>query len=427
MSIEMILSLSIFIIAYIFIAAEKINKVIVALAGATVFMLCGFVSQPEAFAHHIDWNVIFLLIGMMIMVGVIKNTGIFGYIALFLAKKAKGNPKIILIMLFFFTGLFSAFLDNVTTVVVTVPIAILIAVELGISPIPFVLATAIASNIGGAATLIGDPPNLMIGSAAGLSFMDFIVNQAVIVWINMFVCAAVIYLFFRKQMVVPNERRARIMEFEEKALITDKGLLIYSVIIFVLFIALLTLQEILGLHTTTIALISAVLLLLRARKINIEKFINNEIDWNTILFFLGLFVMVGALEETGVISFFSSRLLSFTMSNLKLAAVSIIWAAGVASAFLDNIPFVAAMIPMLNDVAATIGTEQARPLWWSFALGACLGGNGTLIGATANIIAVGICKKSNYAISFWTFTKYGAVITLISLFLSTIYVLIRYF
>jgi len=277
MSIEMILSLSIFIIAYIFIAAEKINKVIVALAGATVFMLCGFVSQPEAFAHHIDWNVIFLLIGMMIMVGVIKNTGIFGYIALFLAKKAKGNPKIILIMLFFFTGLFSAFLDNVTTVVVTVPIAILIAVELGISPIPFVLATAIASNIGGAATLIGDPPNLMIGSAAGLSFMDFIVNQAVIVWINMFVCAAVIYLFFRKQMVVPNERRARIMEFEEKALITDKGLLIYSVIIFVLFIALLTLQEILGLHTTTIALISAVLLLLRARKINIEKFINNEI------------------------------------------------------------------------------------------------------------------------------------------------------
>ena len=424
---QMIFALIIFIICYVLIASEKINKVVVALAGAVLFIFLGYVSQDNAFTNYIDWNVIFLLIGMMIMVGIIKNTGIFEYIAIFLAKKARGNPKKILIMLFLITGVFSAFLDNVTTVIVIAPISILIAVELGISPIPFIITQALASNIGGAATLIGDPPNLMIGSAADLSFLDFLQNLGVFIAFAMIVSSGVVFLFFRKQLKVTNERRARIMEFNEKELIRDKGLLIYSLVVFGIFLGLLVLSELLNIHAATIALVAAVLLLLRAKKLNVEHFLGNEIDWSSILFFVGLFVMVGALEETGLIHFFSQQIMAITKGNMELTAVSVLWTSGVASAFLDNIPFVAAMIPMIKDISHVIGTEQAIPLWWALSLGACLGGNGTLIGASANIISAGICKKSNYPISFWTFTKYGALITLINLLLATVFVYVRYF
>ncbi|MCL2063292.1 MAG: ArsB/NhaD family transporter [Candidatus Cloacimonetes bacterium] len=424
---KMFFGLAIFIGCYVFIASEKINKVAVALSGAVLFIFLGYVSQNQAFSTYIDWNVIFLLIGMMIMMGVIKNTGLFEFIAIFLAKKARGNPKKIIIMLFIITGVFSAFLDNVTTVIVIAPISILIAVELGISPIPFVITQALASNIGGAATLIGDPPNLMIGSAAGLSFLDFLKNLGVFIAITMVVCAFIVNLFFGKQLKVTNERRARIMEFKEKELIRDKSLLIYSIVVFGIFLTLLILQEVLQLHAATIALVAAVLLLLRARKINMENFLSNEIDWSSILFFIGLFIMVGALEEIGIIHFFSEKILDVSKGNMELTTIFIIWSSGIASAFLDNIPFVAAMIPMIRDVSQSIGVEQALPLWWALSLGSCLGGNGTLIGASANIISAGICKKSNYPISFWTFTKYGAVITLINLLLASVFMILRYF
>jgi Na+/H+ antiporter NhaD/arsenite permease-like protein len=427
MNLQMMIALGVFLICYFFIATEKINKIVIALTGAVFFMILGFVPQTKAFAHYIDWNVIFLLIGMMIMVGIIKITGLFEFIAIYLAKKAKGNPKMILLILFFITGIFSALLDNVTTVVILTPISILIAVEMGISPIPFVIAQAIASNIGGTATLIGDPPNLMIGSAAGISFLAFIKNLAIFVSFNMIVSAGIIYLFFRKKLVISNERRARIMEFQEKALITDKKLLIYAICVFVIFLLLLFFQEALHLHAATIALSAAVLLMLRTKKLNIDHFLNNEIEWGTIIFFIGLFIMVGALEETGIIKLFSKGILSLTDGNMKHTAISIVWTSGIASAFIDNIPFVATMIPMIKDIALTIEPQQVFPLWWALSLGACFGGNGTLIGASANLISASICKKSNYPISFMTFTKYGAIITFINLILATVFIIIKYF
>ncbi len=427
MDTQMIIAIAIFLGCYFFIATEKINKIVIALTGAVIYIAFGFISQDKAFAHYIDWNVIFLLIGMMIMVGIIKSTGLFEYIAIFLAKQAKGDPKKILLMLFFITGLFSALLDNVTTVVIITPISILIAVEMGISPLPFVITQALASNIGGTATLIGDPPNVMIGSAAGISFMGFIENLALFVGFNMLISALVIFLFFRKQLVVSNERRARIMEFQEKELITDKSLLRYSILVFVMFITLLFLQEALKLHAATIALFAATALMIRARKVNIDHFLNNEIEWGTILFFIGLFIMVGALEEVRVIELMSDKIMEITKGNLKATAVSMVWTAGIASAFIDNIPFVATMIPMIKDIAQTAGTDNVMPLWWALSLGACFGGNGTLIGASANVISAGICKKSNYPISFMTFTKYGAIITVINLIFSTFFIMWKYF
>lgn len=435
MDAQMLIALAIFLICYVFIATEKINKIVVALSGAVIYLLFGFLPQTKAFSDYIDWNVIFLLIGMMIMVGIIKTTGVFQFIAVYLAKKAKGSPKKILIILFFITGIFSALLDNVTTVIIICPISILIAVEMGISPLPFVITQALASNIGGTATLIGDPPNIMIGSAAGLSFLMFVRNLAPFVIINMFACAGIVYLFFRKQLIVSNERRARIMEFEEKALITDKSLLVYSIVVFCIFLLLLLLQDILHLSAATIALTAAVLLMLKANKINIEHFVSNEVEWGTILFFIGLFIMVGSLEEVRLIALLSEKVMEFTKGNIKLTAVSLIWTSGIASAFIDNIPFVATMIPVIKDFAVNLGTtplaknmlSPEMPLWWALSLGACFGGNGTLIGASANLISAGICKKSNYPISFLTFTKYGAIITVFNLTLSTLFILFRYF
>lgn len=427
MDTQMIIAIVIFVGCYVFIATEKINKIVVALSGAVIYIAFGFIPQDLAFSRYIDWNVIFLLIGMMIMVGIIKGTGVFEYIAILLAKKAKGDPKKILLMLFFITGIFSALLDNVTTVVIITPISILIAVEMGISPLPFVITQAIASNIGGTATLIGDPPNVMIGSAAGISFMSFIENLALFVLFNMLVSAVVIFFFFRKQLVVSNERRARIMEFDERHLITDKSLLGYSIVVFVVFLSLLFFQEALHLHAATIALFAATAMMVRARRVNIDHFINNEIEWGTILFFVGLFIMVGALEEVGIIGLMSDKIMNITHGNLKATALSMVWTAGIASAFIDNIPFVATMIPMIKDIAQTAGTDGVMPLWWALSLGACFGGNGTLIGASANVISAGICKKSNYPISFMTFTKYGAVITVINLILSTFFIWWRYF
>lgn len=427
MDTQMILAILIFVGCYFFIATEKINKIIVALAGAVIYLAFGFIPQAKAFSHYIDWNVIFLLIGMMIMVGVIKSTGLFEYVAIYLAKKAKGDPKKILIMLFFITGIFSAFLDNVTTVVIITPISILIAVEMGISPLPFIIAQIIASNIGGTATLIGDPPNLMIGSAAGISFFSFVENLALFVLFNMIVSSAMMFLLFRKQLVVSNERRARIMEFDEKKLITDKRLLIYSLAIFGVFLTLLFLQEILQLHAATIALVAATALMLKARKMDVDNFISKEVEWGTIIFFIGLFIMVGALEESGVITLMSSKIMQLTHGNMKSTAMSMVWTAGIASAFIDNIPFVATMIPMIKSIALTAGTEQVMPLWWALSLGACFGGNGTLIGASANVISVGISKRSDFPISFWTFTKYGALVTVVNLTFSTLFIAWRYF
>lgn len=426
MSISMIVSLVIFIIAYVLIALETYHKSVISMVGAVIFITLGYVSQNKAFSEYVDWNVIFLLIGMMIMMGIVKETGMFQYVAIKLAKLAKGSPIKILLLLFFATGIISAFLDNVTAIIIMTPISILISVELGISPLPFVISQILASNIGGTATLIGDPPNLMIGSAAGLTFIDFLVNLTPVIIINMIVTAIILWFLFKKELVVSNQRRAKILEFDEKQAITSKKDLIIGLFVITLFITLFFLHHYTHLEPATIALLSASVLLLRSRKLKIDKFFATEIEWGTILFFIALFIMVGALEEQGAIEYLSSHIIKMTSGSPRLASIGIVWTSGIASAIIDNIPFVATMIPLIEDIGLAIGTVAIKPLWWALSLGACLGGNGTMIGASANLIAIGICNKSGYKISFMTFTKYGAFITFINLIISTIYLLVVY-
>lgn len=422
-----IFAAGIFILAFILIASEKINKAVIVLTGASLFIISKIISQEKAF-HEVDWNVIFLLIGMMIVVGIVKQTGLFQYVAIKLAKAASGNPYRILIYLSITTAVFSALVDNVTTVLILVPITILIAVELGISPVPFVISQIVASNVGGTATLIGDPPNIMIGSAAKLSFMDFVINLTPIIFILLGVFAVFAYFAWGRKMEVTNERKARIMEFKESEFIENRPLLIKSLIVLGLLILGFIFHGILHLEAATIAIAGAsVLMLLTGHKEMTAIF--HEVEWETIFFFIGLFIMVGGLVEAGIIKILAEELMSMTGGNVETASYIILWSSGIFSGIIDNIPFVATMIPMINHFAEdpSIGQAAVLPVWWSLALGACLGGNATLIGASANVVSAGISAKSGYHITFWEFTKYGMIITFINLFICNIYIYLRYF
>ncbi len=420
-----IFAIVIFVIVYVFISNEKVNKTIIVLLGASIYVIFGIISQENAYAA-IDWNVIFLLIGMMITVGITKQTGVFQYIAIKTAKLARGNPQKILILLSLITAILSAFLDNVTTILILTPVTILITVELGVSPIPFIIAQAIASNIGGTATLVGDPPNIMIGSAANLSFNDFLVNLLPIVVAILFVFLLFMYFFTGKNMHVTNERKARIMDLDEDKAIENKNLLIKSLIVLSIVIIGFLTHEAMNLEASTIALFGASLLMLLTGSHEIDKFFQ-EVEWGTIFFFFGLFIMVGGLVELGIIKSLSILMLKITANNVEKTTYLILWLSGVLSAFVDNIPYVATIIPLIQNMGHHLGTEAIRPIWWSLSLGACLGGNGTLIGASANVLAVGLARKSGYKISFWDFTKYGLIITFVSLIMSTLFLYLRYF
>lgn len=424
MNVAMFIGLGIFLIIYIIMTFEFFNKTITVLLGGAIFIILGFIRQEKAF-EHIDWNVIFLLISMMIIVGITKNTGLFQFVAIKAAKLAKGEPIIILILLSLITALFSAFLDNVTTVLILTPVCILIAVELGISPIPFVVSIAIASNIGGTATLIGDPPNIMIGSSAGLKFNDFIVNLSPIILVMLFVFCFLFYFIFRKKLAVTVERKARIMDFDEKKAIDNIPLLIKSLVVLSIVISGFLIHGFLHLEPATISLFGASLLMIMAGKEEVHKFFH-EVEWETIFFFIGLFIIVGGLVELGIIKKIAEVLLTATKGDVKITAIAMVWFSGFFSAFVDNIPYVATMIPLIQDIGAKLGKDAIMPLWWALSLGACLGGNGTLIGASANVVSAGISGKSGYKISFLEFTKYGALITVISLILSTVYIYFRY-
>ncbi len=425
MSTSIIIGLSIFIIIYLIMSFEIFNKTITVLLGGTIFIILGYIHQEKAFMG-IDWNVIFLLISMMIIVGITKNTGLFQYIAIKAAKFAKGEPVFILILLCLITAVFSAFLDNVTTVLILTPVCILIAVELGISPIPFVISIAIASNIGGTATLIGDPPNIMIGSAAKLNFNDFLKNLTPVILIILVVYCIMIYFIFRKKLKVTVEKKARIMDFDESKALENIPLLIKSIIVLSLVIIGFLFHSIIHLEPATISLFGASLLMILAGKEDVNKFFH-EVEWETIFFFIGLFVLVGGLVELGIIKKLAEFLLKATNGDIKITSIAMIWFSGIFSAFVDNIPYVATMIPLIQDIGEKLGKDAILPLWWSLSLGACLGGNGTLIGASANVVSAGLSGKSGYKISFIEFTKYGALITFISLIISTVYIYFRYF
>lgn len=414
----------IFLVIYALISSERINKTIAALIGASVFIAMHMIGQEEAF-RVIDWHVITLLVSMMIIVGITKKTGVFQYVAIRIAKFSKGSPALILILLSLATALFSAFLDNVTTILILTPVSILIAVELGISPVPFIISQVLASNIGGTATLIGDPPNIMIGSAANLTFNDFLMNLTPAVITILILMSFFIYLIFGRKMHVTNERRARIMEFDESRTIENRPLLIKSLIVLSLVIAGFLLHDTLKLEASSIALMGASLLMLLAGKEEVDEFFH-EVEWGTIFFFIGLFILVGGLVELGVIETLSKYTLRLTGNRIPETAVLILWISGVFSAFIDNIPYVATMIPLIKHIGDVLGTGVIKPLWWALALGACLGGNGTMVGASANVLAVGLARKSGYKISFWEFTKYGIAVTVIALLVSTIYVMFVY-
>ncbi|MBU0926216.1 MAG: ArsB/NhaD family transporter [Spirochaetes bacterium] len=417
-------ALVIFIVSMIAITTEKVHKTSAAILGGMLMVIFGLESQSVAFSN-VDWNVIFLLIGMMIITSITKRTGLFQYIAIRLAKLARGEPVAIILMLSVATAVISALLDNVTTVLILVPITFLIAVELNVAPTPFVVALALASNVGGTATLIGDPPNIMIGSAAGLGFSDFLAYTAPVVVVNLVALCAFIFLVFRKSLVVTNERKARILAFDHAKAIEDKPLLVKSLVVLGAVMAAFVLHSRLGLEPSTIALSGAAVLLIASGTRDVEAILG-EIEWTTIMFFLGLFMLVGGLVETGIMTQASASVLGATTGHMGATTMLILWASGLLSGILDNIPFVATMIPLIQDMGVTLGASAVRPLWWALSLGACLGGNGTLIGASANVVAVGISRKNGNHISFWDFTKYSAVYTVISLAVSSAYMLIRF-
>jgi len=420
-----LVSLVIFLTIYFFISTEKMNKTIVALFGAAIYLVLRIIDSETAY-KVIDWNVIFLLVSMMIIVGITKDTGIFQYIAVKAAKAVKGEPLKILILLSLITAVFSAFLDNVTTVLIIAPITILIAVELKISPVPFIINIALASNIGGTATLIGDPPNIMIGSKAGFDFLKFLAVMGPLVVVLLVFFSVILWFVYRKKLIVSTERKARIMEFDERAAIEDAKLLKKCIAVLSIVIAGFVLHGLIHLEASVVALFGASLLMVISGKKDIDEILK-AVEWGTILFFIGLFILVGGLVESGAIKIASEKLLEFTAGSVEKTSFIMIWASGIFSSVVDNIPYVATMIPMVADMEEALGAAAIAPVWWSLALGSCLGGNGTLVGASANVVAVGIASKSGYKISFMEFTKYSFIIMLATLAVSSVYIKLMFF
>jgi len=416
------LSIIIFLAAYVFIINEKIHRTVVALVGATLVITLGVISQEQA-VHAIDFNTIGLLVGMMIIVGITRQSGVFEYLAVKSAKVAGGKPLAILVALSIVTAVCSAFLDNVTTVLLIVPVTFAITDRLDVSPIPFLFAEIISSNIGGTATLIGDPPNIMIGSATGLGFVDFLANLALPATAILLVTIGIMILIYRKQLSAEEENIQSIMRMEEKELIKDWALLKRSLGVLAFTILGFLLHQSLHLESATVALLGAALLMLIAGEDPEESLLS--VEWPTIFFFLGLFVIVGGLEATGVIELIAEKSLELTGGSLVMTSMLVMWLSGIGSAFVDNIPFVATMIPLLQTMD-TMTQIPMEPLWWSLALGACLGGNGTLIGASANVIVAGLSERYGNPIRFMDFLKIGFPLMLLSLVIATAYVFLRY-
>ena len=404
--------------------SEKIHRSVVALIGAAIMLLSGVLNQEQAI-DAVDFNTIGLLIGMMIIVGITMRTGVFEYMAILAAKRAKGEPIRIMVSLAVITAVASALLDNVTTVLLIVPVTFSIVNELKVSPIPFLITEILASNIGGTATLIGDPPNIMIGSATHLNFMDFLINLAPVSIVVYVVTIMILRIIYRKQLLVSDEIKQKVMNFDERAELKDVSLLKKCSFVLALVTGGFMLHGVLHLDTATIALSGAALLLLITR-IEPEE-VMHAIELPTIFFFAGLFVLVGALEHTGVINAIALAGFKITGGEMLPTGMLILWLSAIASSFVDNIPFTATMIPLIKDIGTMSAITNLDPLYWSLALGACLGGNGTIIGAAANVIVAGMAEKRGYPISYIGFMKVAFPLMLMSIFISTLYLLLLYF
>jgi Na+/H+ antiporter NhaD/arsenite permease-like protein len=423
-----------FLATYGVIVTEKLNRAIVAGLGAALMISLGVINQEQAIAG-VDFNTLGLLTGMMVIVAITRRCGVFQFVAIWSAKKVRADPWGILLMLSVVTAVFSALLDNVTTVLLIAPVTLLITEELNIDPYPFLFAEIFSSNIGGAATLVGDPPNIMIGSAVHLSFNDFLVNLAPITPAIMLITLVAIYMIWGKNLHATVEARQRVMQFREEDAITDYALLRKSLIVLSLVIVGFVLAHPLHLEPATIAMFGAGLLL----------FLNNigaaadeqsedvhksfgEVEWVTIFFFVGLFIVVTGIEHAGLLEMLANEVLELTGGDLAVTSIAILWIAAIASAIVDNIPFVATMIPMIESMAPAFGgAENLMPLWWSLALGACLGGNGSLVGASANLIVAGFAERAGHRIPFLRFMLIAFPLMLISVVIASAYVYLRYF
>lgn len=433
----MLISGLILLIAYIFIASEKIQKSVVALAGAALTMLLGLIPFETHFDkttntlikgvfQHVDFQVIFLLIGMMIIVHISSRSGVFKWLALELLHLTKGHPKTVLFSLAAFTAIASAFLDNVTTVVLMMPITFVIAKEFDTDPVPFLITEVLASNIGGTATLIGDPPNIIIGTRAGLSFMDFVMELTPIVTTIFLVAIAVLIFLFRKGLKATPETMQRIATIDNTKTITDKNLMIRSVATILLVILGFVTHDITHIPAFVFAVSGAAFLLLFEK----PKEIYRDVEWLTIFFFVGLFIIIGGFEANGGIKFLADGMITLTHSSLNAATYIILWASGILSGIIDNIPYTATMAPLISELINPANpnaiTGHTHALWWALSLGACLGGNLTIIGAAANVLVSETAASKGHKISFMRFMKYGALVTFISLTLSSVYLYFRF-
>lgn len=421
MNLQQMIAVGVFLLVMAAIISEKVHRSVAALAGAVVLLLT-HVLTIETAADYVDLNTIGVLVGMMLFVAVVKSSGLFEYIAIWSAKLTRGQPMAILAVFAVITAVLSAFLDNVTTVLLIGPMTIAITQILEVNPVPFLLSQIMASNIGGTATLIGDPPNIMIGSAAGLSFADFIVNTGPVVLIILAVVVAIFFLMYRGNLHVESENMEKVLTLDEKLTIKDASLLRKSVIMIVLVVVGFIFHAQLGIESATVALTAAGVMLLIGGQ-DAEDVILG-VEWSTILFFIGLFVVVGGLNSTGVIAMLANGMLELVGDNEVLAIVLVLWASALISAFLDNIPFVATLIPMIQTMQQ--GGMDVLPLWWAMSLGACLGGNGSLIGASANVVLAGVSAKNGYPITFMSYLKKGFPLMLLSVAICTVYLLIRF-
>ena len=427
------LSGALLLLTYAVLVVDRLNRSIVAMLGGGLMIACGIVDQDRAIAGQ-DFNTLALLIGMMLLVAIARPSGLFQYLAFWSAKRARGRPDLLLALLSLVTAVVSAFLDNVTTVLLIVPVTLVIAGELRLAPYPFLFSEVFASNIGGTATLIGDPPNILIGSATGLTFNDFVFHLTPVILVILLVQIAIGQWLWGRRMVAEPEARTRVLAYRPGDAISDRPLLVKSLFILALTILGFVAGDRLGFRPGSVALAGASLLLLldnwrrpseeQSRRIHA---IFGEVEWITIFFFVGLFVVVAGVEHAGVLQWLAGAIIKATGGDRAASAMLVLWASAILSAVIDNIPFVATMIPVIKSMGPSLGGEAAlQPLWWALSLGACLGGNGTLIGASANLTVAGIAERNAIPFRFLTFLKFGFPMMLVSIAISMIYIYLRY-
>ena len=423
------LTVGVFLVAFVLIATERVHRVAAALGGVAVMVLLGVVDSHSAFFDEktgVDWNVIFLLLGMMITVSVLRHTGVFDYLAIWAAQRSRGRSYRLMVILVLLTAFVSAFLDSVTVMLLVAPVTLAVCQRLRLPVVPFLIAEVLAANIGGTATLIGDPPNIMIGSRAGLTFTDFLVNLAPITLLLLVVFLGLCRVLFRRAFLDAEEHMAEVAELDGKEMIGDHRLLRRCLVVTGAVVVAFVLHGPIGIDPAFVGLLGAGLMVLVSGTTT-RQFLA-DVDWSTLVFFMGLFVMVGGLVDVGVVDVLGRAAIGLVGDDYLLAAVGLLVGSAVVGGMIDTIPFVATAMPIVEELVATVpDPETSRALWWSLALGADLGGNATAIGASANVVAIGWAARSGHPISFWEFTKYGLVVTAVTIGLATLYVWLRYF